>query len=92
MSIHKLFGDFVVPNVLNNITEIGLVRASIPQYGALETFPYEKDDIVAIISKGHPLSKKDTPVEIEAFHGIPLAISFDISDTVYTVFGQHDSI
>lgn len=40
--IHKLFGDFVVPNVLNNITEISLVRASIPQYGALETFPYEK--------------------------------------------------
>jgi hypothetical protein len=58
LSIHKLFGDFVVPNVLNNITEIGLVRASIPQYGALETFPYEKDDIVAVIPKGHPLSKK----------------------------------
>lgn len=92
MFIHKLFSDFVVPNVLNNITEIGLVRASILQYGTLETFPYEKDDIVAVIPKGHPLSKKDTPVEIEAFHGIPLAISFDISDTVYTVFDQHDSI
>ena len=45
-----------------------------------------------MIPKGHPLSKKDTPVEIEAFHGIPLAISFDISDKVYTVFDQHDSI
>ncbi|MCF7627801.1 hypothetical protein L3K73_11600 [Holdemanella sp. SCCA2] len=52
MFIHKLFGDFVVPNVLNNITEISLVHASIPQYGALETFPYEKDDIVAVIPKG----------------------------------------
>lgn len=79
----------MVPNVLNNITEISLVRASIPQYGALETFPYEKDDIVAMIPKGHPLSKKTTPIEIEAFHSIPLAISFDISNTVYTVFGQH---
>lgn len=75
----------MVPNVLNNITEIGLVRASIPQYGALETFPYEKDDIVAVIPKGHPLSKKNTPVEIEEFQGIPLAIPFDISNTVYTV-------
>lgn len=74
---------------LNNITEIGLVRASIPQYGALETFPYEKDDIVAVIPKGHPLSKKNTPIEIEEFQGIPLAIPFDISNTVYTVFGQH---
>lgn len=55
----------MVPNVLNNITEISLVRASIPQYGALETFPYEKDDIVAVIPKGHPLSKKTTPIEIE---------------------------
>lgn len=88
----KLFGDFVVPNVLNNITEISLVRASIHQYGALETFPYEKDDIVAMIPKRHPLSKKTTPIEIEAFHSIPLAISFDISNTVYTVFGQHDGI
>ncbi len=92
MFIHKLFGDFAVPNVLNNITEISLVRASIPQYGALETFPYEKDDIVAVIPKGHPLSKRTTPIEIEEFHGIPLAISFDISNTVYTVFGQHDGI
>ena len=82
----------MVPNVLNKITEISLVRASIPQYGALETFPYEKDDIVAVIPKGHPLSKKTTHIEIEAFHSIPLAISFDISNTVYTVFGQHDGI
>lgn len=42
----------MVTNVLNNITEIGLVHASIPQHGALETFPYEKDDIVAVIPKG----------------------------------------
>lgn len=86
--VYEIASDFVVPNVLNNITEIGLVRASIPQYGALETFPYEKDDIVAVIPKGHPLSKKTTPIEIEEFHGIPLAIPFDISNTVYTVFGQ----
>ena len=58
-------------------------------FGTLETFPYEKDDIVAVIPKGHPLSKKNTLVEIEAFHDIPLAIPFDISNTVYTVFGQH---
>lgn len=87
--VYEIASDFVVPNVLNNITEIGLVRASIPQYGALETFPYEKDDIVAVIPKGHPLSKKTTPIEIEEFQGIPLAIPFDISNTVYTVFGQH---
>lgn len=58
-------------------------------FGTLETFPYEKDDIVAVIPKGHPLSKKNTLVEIEAFRDIPLAIPFDISNTVYTVFGQH---
>lgn len=82
----------MVFNVLNNITEIGLVRASILQYGTLETFPYEKDDIVVVIPKGHPLSKKNTPVEIEAFQGIPLAIPFDISNTVYTMFGQHAGV
>lgn len=51
-------------------------------FGTLETFPYEKDDIVAVNSKGRPLSKKNTPVEIEEFQGIPLAIPFDISNTV----------
>lgn len=81
----------MVPNVLNNITEISLVM-QVPSIWGIETFPYEKDDIVAVIPKGQPLSKKTTPIEIEAFHSIPLAISFDISNTVYTVFGQHDGI
>ena len=31
--VYEIASDFVVPNVLNGITEIGLVRASIPQFG-----------------------------------------------------------
>lgn len=87
--VYEIASDFVVPNVLNGITEIGLVRASIPQYGALDTFPYEKDDILAVIPQNHPLARKNTPIEITEFSGYPLAIPFDISNIIYTVFGQH---
>jgi len=87
--VYELASDFVVPNVLNGITEIGLVRASIPQYGALTCFPYEKDDIVAVIPPGHPLANTKKPVDISEFTGYPLAIPFDISNIIYTVFGQH---
>ena len=66
-----------------------MIRANIPQYGALTSFPFEKDDIVAIIPKDHPLSASDEPLEIPDFIGFPLAIPFDILNIVYTVFGQH---
>lgn len=87
--VYEIASDFVVPNVLNGITEIGLVRASIPQFGTLETFPYEKDDIVAVIPPDHPLSNETKPIEITEFSGHPLSIPFDISNIIYTVFGQH---
>ena len=87
--VYEIPSDFVVPNVLNGITEIGLIRASIPQYGSLTSFPYEKDDIVAVIPEGHPLADSEEPLEITDFIGYPLAIPFDILNIVYTVFGQH---
>ena len=87
--VYEIASDFVVPNVLNGITEIGLVRASIPQFGTLETFPYEKDDIVAVIPPDHPLANETKPIEITKFSGHPLSIPFDISNIIYTVFGQH---
>ena len=60
--VYEIPSDFVVPNVLNGITEIGLIRASIPQYGSLTSFPYEKDDIVAVIPEGHPLADSEEPL------------------------------
>lgn len=87
--VYEIPSDFVVPNVLNGITEIGLIRSSIPQYGSLASFPYEKDNIVAVIPKGHPLSHSERAMEITDFAGYPLAIPFDILNIIYTVFGQH---
>ena len=87
--VYEIPSDFVVPNVLNGITEIGLIRSSIPQYGSLAGFPYEKDNIVAVIPKGHPLSHSERAMEITDFAGYPLAIPFDILNIIYTVFGQH---
>ena len=87
--VYEIPSDFVVPNVLNGITEIGLVRASIPQYGSLQGFPYESDEIVAVIPKNHRLADEKSPLEITDFIGQPLSIPFDILNIVYTVFGQH---
>lgn len=84
--VYEIASDFVVPNVLNGITEIGLVRASIPQFGTLETFPYEKDDIVAVIPPDHPLSNETKPIEITEFSGHPLSIPFDISNIIYILY------
>ena len=87
--VYEIPSDFVVPNVLNGITESGLIPSSIAQYGALASFPYEKDNIVAVIPKGHPLSHSERAMEITDFAGYPLAIPFDILNIIYTVFGQH---
>ncbi|MDD7739622.1 MAG: LysR family transcriptional regulator [Fusicatenibacter sp.] len=87
--VYEIASDFVVPNVLNGITEIGLIRASIPQYGSLASYPYEKDDIVAVIPKQHPLAQSKEPLEITDFTGYSLAIPFDILNIIYTVFGQN---
>lgn len=86
--VYEIPSDFVVPNVLNGITEIGLIRSSIPQYGSLVSFPYEKDNIVAVIPKEHPLSHSEGSMEVTDFAGYPLAIPFDILNIIYTVFGQ----
>lgn len=86
--VYEIPSDFVIPNVLNGITEIGLIRSSTPQYSNLRAYPYEKEDIVAVIPKGHPLSECQEPLQITDFIGYPLAVPFDILNIVYSVFAQ----
>lgn len=86
--MYEIPSDFVIPNVLNGITEIGLIRSSIPKHNNLLAFPYEKEDIVAVIPKNHPLLKKEGPLQIEDFTGYPLSVPFDILNIVYTAFAQ----
>lgn len=37
--LYEIPSEFVIPNVLNRITEIGLIRSSIPGYGSLNIYP-----------------------------------------------------
>ena len=44
---YEIPSDFAIPNVLNHVTEIGLIRSSLPGYASLAVYPYEKEEIVA---------------------------------------------
>lgn len=87
--LYEIPSEFVIPNVLNGITEIGLIRSATPGYGALSIFPYEREDIVAVFPKNHPLAKKGALLSIPELKGYPLAIPFDCLDIIYTSFGHY---
>lgn len=87
--LYEIPSEFVIPNVLNRITEIGLIRSSIPGYGSLNIFPYEREDIVAIFPKNHNLASCGELLEVTDLSKVPLAIPFDCLDIIYTVFGHY---
>lgn len=86
--MYEIPSDYVIPNVLNGITEIGLIRSSTPRYSNLCAYPYEREDIVAVIPKGHPLSGSHEPLQIADFTSHSLSVPFDILNIVYTAFAQ----
>lgn len=87
--LYEIPSEFVIPNVLNRITEIGLIRSSIPGYGSLNIFPYEREDIVAIFPKNHNLASCSEILDVTDLAKVPLAIPFDCLDIIYTVFGHY---
>ena len=76
-------------NVLNNVTEIGLIRSATPGYSALSIYPYERENIVAIFPKNHPLNALGDVLSIQDLKSFPLAIPFDCLDIVYTTFAHY---
>lgn len=87
--LYEVPSEFVIPNVLNGITELGLTRSILPGYSSLSVYPYEHEDIVAVVPKDHPLAKVKGRLQINQAHEYDLAIPFDCLDTVKTAFGQH---
>lgn len=81
--------EFITGNVLNGVTEIGLIRSTVPSHSALSIYPYEREDIVAIMPKDHPLAKNPAPLTIPELAGLPLSVPFDCLDIIYTVFGHY---
>lgn len=87
--LYEIPSEFVIPNVLNRITEIGLIRSSIPGYVSLNIYPYEREDIVAVFPKYHKLASCNEILEVNDLSEYPLAIPFDCLDIIYTVFGHY---
>ena len=87
--LYEIPSEFVIPNVLNNVTEIGLIRSATPGYSALSIYPYERENIVAIFPKNHPLNALGDVLSIQDLKSFPLAIPFDCLDIVYTTFAHY---
>lgn len=85
---YEIPSDFAIPNVLNHVTEIGLIRSNLPGYASLAVYPYEKEEIVAICKPGHPLMQNDEMLDISQLADYPLAVPFDCLDLVRSSFGH----
>lgn len=85
---YEIPSDFAIPNVLNHVTEIGLIRSSLPGYASLAVYPYEKEVIVAICKPDHPLMQKGDILDIAQLADYPLAVPFDCLDLVRSSFGH----
>lgn len=85
---YEIPSDFAIPNVLNHVTEIGLIRSSLPGYASLAVYPYEKEEIVAICKPDHPLMQKGDILDIAQLADYPLAVPFDCLDLVRSSFGH----
>ncbi len=83
---YEIPSDFAIPNVLNHVTEIGLIRSSLPGYASLAVYPYEKEEIVAVCSPDHPLVHKSDILDISRLADYPLAVPFDCLDLVRSSF------
>ncbi|WP_125141086.1 LysR family transcriptional regulator [Clostridium transplantifaecale] len=85
---YEIPSDFAIPNVLNHVTEIGLIRSNLPGYASLAVYPYEKEKIVAICRPEHPLMQKGDMLDISQLADYPLAVPFDCLDLVRSSFGH----
>ncbi len=85
---YEIPSDFAIPNVLNHVTEIGLIRSNLPGYASLAVYPYEKEKIVAICRPEHPLMLKGDILDISQLADYPLAVPFDCLDLVRSSFGH----
>ncbi|MCB6608526.1 LysR family transcriptional regulator [[Clostridium] symbiosum] len=85
---YEIPSDFAIPNVLNHVTEIGLIRSNLPGYASLAVYPYEKETIVAICRPEHPLMQKGDMLDISQLADYPLAVPFDCLDLVRSSFGH----
>lgn len=86
--LYEVPSEYVIPNVLNGITEIGLIRSGIPSYGPLSVYPYEHEDIVAVFPKEHPLSEGKGKLKISQLQAYNLSVPFDCLSIVNTAFGH----
>lgn len=85
---YEIPSDFAIPNVLNHVTEIGLIRSSLPGYASLAVYPYEKEKIVAVCSPDHPLMQEGGILDISQLADYQLAVPFDCLDLVRSSFGH----
>lgn len=86
---YEIPSDFAIPNVLNHVTEIGLIRSNLPRHASLAVYPYEKEEIVALCSLDHPLVNAGDVLEISRLVDYPLAVPFDCLDLVRSSFRHH---
>ena len=85
---YEIPSDFAIPNVLNHVTEIALIRSNIPGCASLAAYPYEREEIVAICRPDHPLAEKRDVLDIPQLADYPLAVPFDCLDLVRSSFGH----
>lgn len=86
---YEIPSDFAIPNVLNHVTEIGLVRSNLPGHASLAVYPYEKEEIVAVCDPHHPLAQKSNLLDISELADYPLSVPFDCLDLIRASFGHH---
>lgn len=85
---YEIPSDFAIPNVLNHVTEIALIRSNIPGYASLAAYPYEREEIVAICKPDHPLLENQGVLDISQLADYPLSVPFDCLDLIRSSFGH----
>lgn len=85
---YEIPSEFVIPNVLNGVTEIGLIRSSLIAHNSLAIYPFEHESIVAVFPSTHPLHSTTKSLTIQQLSQYPLAIPFDCLDIVQAAFSK----
>jgi len=83
--IYEVSSNVVVENVLDGISEIGLIRSSTSGHNLLHIFPYKDEKIMAILPPNHALAIKDC-ITISDLINIPLAIPIGCMPTIELAF------
>lgn len=85
--IYEALSSNVVQNVLDGISEIGLIRSSTSEHYQLQIYPYKEEKIMAILPPTHPLSKKDI-ITVSDLQNIPLAVPMGCIPTIEAAFEE----